>query len=294
MSDTNSDNSERYRLGRTYAASSRLNLQHFLWKNAQGFLLHPVIQAQLRDRHEQSSNSGDNPFYLADLATGTGIWLFDLAKSSDSSGLNMQYHGFDISRVLFPHNSWLPNNIVLSTSNVLALPPQSLHGQFDVVHLRLVLPIVRSGSPKPIIQHIKMLLKPGGYVQWDEIDIFNHYDVVTPDPNVDAPNMTAAFQKIKDLADWSWIKRLPQTLAEEGFEKAVQHHYEPGPEMFMAWAHMNLCTAEDLSLNWFDQDDEEDGEEWRKLLPKACEESDEPIRAGHNAHPTITIAMKPL
>lgn len=152
----------------------RLNLQHFLYKDAQGFLLHPVIQAELRKKQATES---EESLSIADLATGTGsvtccsvrpvmssltqahrLWIFDLVKSPEVSGLNIKYHGFDISRALFPHNSWLPKNIVLSTSNLLEEPPQSLHGQFDVVHIRLVLSLIRSGSPKPVIQHIKMLL----------------------------------------------------------------------------------------------------------------------------------------
>lgn len=86
------------------------------------------------------------------------IWLFDLAKSPEVSGLNIQYHGFDISRASFPHSAWLPKNIILSTSNLLEEPPASLHGQFDFVHVRLVLSLVGSGSPNSIIRHIKMLL----------------------------------------------------------------------------------------------------------------------------------------
>lgn len=86
------------------------------------------------------------------------IWLFDLAKSPEVSGLDIQYRGLDISRASFPHSAWLPKNIVLSTSNLLEEPPESLHGQFDVVHVRLVLSLIGSGSPKPIIRHIKMLL----------------------------------------------------------------------------------------------------------------------------------------
>ncbi|TGJ80414.1 hypothetical protein E0Z10_g8351 [Xylaria hypoxylon] len=293
MTDPGPTNSDGYRLGRDYAAASRLNLQHFMYKDAQGFLLHPVIQTNLRHKQESRETGSKDLLHVADLATGTGLWLFDLVKSPEVNGLDIQYHGFDISRALFPHDAWLPKNVVLSTSNMLEEPPQSLHGQFDVVHLRLVLSLIRSDSPKPIIQHIKMLLKPGGYVQWDELDPFNHYDVLTPNLDSTAPNMTATFQKIKDLADWSWIARLPETLLEEGFQTAVQYPHEPAPEMFKAWAHMDLCLAEELSLNWNGRDDE-DGKAWRQLIPKAYEEADNATGAGLRIRPTVTIARKPL
>ncbi|KAI1425290.1 hypothetical protein F5Y12DRAFT_747719 [Xylaria sp. FL1777] len=293
MTNTDSTTSDGYNLARDYAAASRLNLQHFLYKDAQEFLLHPLIQTSLRQKKDSSQTSSGDQLHIADLATGTGIWLFDLLKSPEISGLDIQFHGFDISKALFPHSSWLPKNVVLSTSNLLEDPPQSLHGQFDVVHLRLVLSLIRSGSPKPVIQHIKKLLKPGGYLQWDELDPFNHYDVLSPEPDIKAPNMKATFEKVESLADWSWIAKLPETLLEEGFESAVQHPHEPAPEMFKTWTYLDLCLVEELSLNWNGRDDEH-GEKWRRLLPKAYKEADESTGAVLRIRPTVTTARKPL
>ncbi|KAI0967690.1 hypothetical protein F4678DRAFT_445223 [Xylaria arbuscula] len=293
MTDTDSKNSDGYNLGRNYVAASRLNLQHFMYKDAQGYLLHPLVQDHLHQKQEAGQTESEGSINVADLATGTGIWLFDLLKSSEVSSLDIQYKGFDISRALFPHSSWLPKNVILSTSDLLQEPPQSLHGQFDVVHIRLVLSLVRSGSPKPIIQHIKKLLKPGGYLQWEELDPFNHYDVLTPEQNVKAPNMTATFGKVGSLADWSWISRLPETLLEEGFEATAQYPHEPASEMFKVWTYMDLCVAEELSLHWNERDDEH-GEKWRQLLPKAYAEADETTGAVLRARPTVTVARKPL
>ncbi|KAI0815511.1 hypothetical protein GGR55DRAFT_629178 [Xylaria sp. FL0064] len=293
MTATDSTNSDGYSLGRDYAAASRLNLQHFMYKDAQGFLLHPIIQTKLRDKQDSRQSESEGLLHVADLATGTGIWLFDLLKSPEVNGLNIQYHGFDISRALFPHDAWLPKDIILSTSNLLEGPPQALHGQFDVVHLRLVLSLIRSGSPKPVIQHIKMLLKPGGYLQWDELDPFNHYHVLTPESDSKAPNMVATFKNVKTIADWSWIERLPETLVEEGFETAVQYPHEPAPGMFKAWTYLDLCLAEELSLHLKESDDEH-GEKWRRLLPKAYAEADETTGAVLRVRPTVTIARKPL
>ncbi|GAP90267.1 putative umta methyltransferase family protein [Rosellinia necatrix] len=291
--DSRRTNSDGYRLGRSYIAASRLNLQHFMWKDAQKFLLHPTIQADLRRKRESSQTGSKEPIRVADLATGTGLWIFDLAKSADVSGLDIRYHGFDISRALFPHAGWLPKNVVLSTSNLFEDPPEALQGQFDVVHVRLILSLIRSDSPKPIIQHIKKLLKPGGYLQWDELDPFSHYDVLTPASDSNPPSVTATFQRIKELADWSWVAKLPQTLLDEGFEEAIQGAHEPNSEMFKAWTYMDLCSAEELSLHWYGRDDE-DGESWRRLIPKAYDEADESTGAILRVRPTVTIARRQL
>ena len=67
---------DKYILGRDYVASARLNLQHFLWKTQQGFLLHPSI-----------SLDHDKPICIADVGTGTGfVNVIDCPprRSSDS------------------------------------------------------------------------------------------------------------------------------------------------------------------------------------------------------------------
>jgi hypothetical protein len=51
-------------------------------------------------------------------------------------------------------------------------------------------------------------------VQWDELDPLNHYDVLTPttapDPGPESKgkngdDMRAAFQRVKELADWRYV-----------------------------------------------------------------------------------------
>ncbi|KAJ2991486.1 hypothetical protein NUW58_g2495 [Xylaria curta] len=135
--------------------------------------------------------------------------------------------------------------------------------------------------------------KPGGYLQWDELDPFNHYDVLLPKSTSDAPNMTATFQNVKDLANWSWIAELPRTLLEEGFQDAAQSPYEPRTELFKAWTYLDLCTTDELSFQWLGRDNA-DGDTWRRLNLKAYEEADESNGAVLRLRPTVTIARKPL
>lgn len=91
----------------------------------------------------------------------------------------------------------------------------------------------------------------------------------------------------------SWIGRLPQTMLDEGFQDAAQCAYEPDPSMFKVATCMDLCTAEEISLHWFGQDDER-GESWRRAIPRAYEEADESTGAVLRIRPTVTIARKPL
>jgi hypothetical protein len=52
--------SDPYRLNRDVLASSRLSLQHYIWKETMGYILHPSIDT-----------SNEN-IRIADIGTGTG------------------------------------------------------------------------------------------------------------------------------------------------------------------------------------------------------------------------------
>lgn len=49
-----------YRLNRDVLASTRLNLQHYIWKESMGYILHPSIKLP------------DSNVSIADVGTGTG------------------------------------------------------------------------------------------------------------------------------------------------------------------------------------------------------------------------------
>ena len=66
-------------LGRNYAATSRLSFQHYLWKESLHFNLHPSISIP-----KEAS--------IADVVTGTAVWLIDVAREYAIARLD----GFDI------------------------------------------------------------------------------------------------------------------------------------------------------------------------------------------------------
>ncbi|KUJ22190.1 UMTA methyltransferase family protein-like protein [Mollisia scopiformis] len=128
----------------------------FLWKDGLGYLLHPsvpVAEANCR---------------IADLGTRTGIWLLDLARQVPDT---TQLYGFDISDSQYPHAKYLPHNVRLKVLDNLDLePPKVLQETFDIVHLRLWLDGMPNGDPTALLSHAIKLLRPGGYIQWAEMD----------------------------------------------------------------------------------------------------------------------------
>ena len=95
------------------------------------------------------------------------LWLCDLEM--ESPGLH-QLHGFDISSDCFISPKHLPKSVQLKLLDATKPLPAELRGQFDVVHIRLLQSIILDNDPSNIICHCKELLRPGGYVQWEEFD----------------------------------------------------------------------------------------------------------------------------
>ena len=97
-------------------SAARLNLQHFLWKQDQGYVLHPSI-----------SCAQEPGLRIADIGTGTGIWLLDLSDSLPSS---VQLDGFDVDISQSPPEPWLPNNLSIRKLDIFENIPDDLVGQY--------------------------------------------------------------------------------------------------------------------------------------------------------------------
>ncbi|RDK48228.1 hypothetical protein M752DRAFT_288672 [Aspergillus phoenicis ATCC 13157] len=163
--------SDLYPLGRGLSDSVRLDAQHHLWKLHTGYTLHPKI-------------SITTDMKTAEVGTGNAIWLFDLAQSMPPT---VQLHGFDISEEQYPPKHMWPGNVNLALLDALKDVPPALVGQYDV------------------------LLKPGGYIQWEEADLIHQY--------VEGRKALAFAEQIPCLSkkvglDYSWVTKLPRNLKE--------------------------------------------------------------------------------
>ena len=56
------------------------------------------------------------------------------------------------------------------TQNLLDPVPEDKKGTFDVLHLRLLILGLLNGKWKIACENLFQLLKPGGWIQWEEAD----------------------------------------------------------------------------------------------------------------------------
>ncbi|MCJ1485515.1 hypothetical protein MMC06_005689, partial [Schaereria dolodes] len=129
-----SSNPHNYPLKRNYQAAARLNLQHYLWKEQIGYLLHPSIPLTSDD------------LQIADVGTGTGIFLLDLLPSVPRTA---HLTGLDIDTSLCPAPAYLPKNVTLRTHDIFDEVPEDLVEKFDIIHVRFFICVVEDDDPLP-------------------------------------------------------------------------------------------------------------------------------------------------
>ncbi|KAK2836966.1 hypothetical protein FQN49_006542 [Arthroderma sp. PD_2] len=149
------DTQDKYVFGRSQKESERLDAQHnLLSKVTENTLIHPSIPKE-------------RVLCVADIGTGTGIWLKDVSKLLEKTNPKCYYHGFDISADQFPEQ---PGNVQFSVQDItLPFPKEHWH-RYDVVHVRLLVAALEESEYKTAISNLSAILKPGGFLQWEEID----------------------------------------------------------------------------------------------------------------------------
>ncbi|KAI0455202.1 S-adenosyl-L-methionine-dependent methyltransferase [Xylaria acuta] len=153
MSDMYTDN-----MTRGSSEIERLEDQFEVFTQNIGYLLHPSITSLLPPAPR-----------IADVGTGTGAFLRLLSPMFPDATL----HGFDISAALFPPEATLPPNLSLMVGDLKQPFPEAMHGTYDVVHARLLVAAMLPDDWEPAVRNLSALLKPGGFLQWDECDFIN-------------------------------------------------------------------------------------------------------------------------
>ncbi|KAL8649108.1 MAG: hypothetical protein Q9226_005715 [Calogaya cf. arnoldii] len=104
----------------------------------------------------------------------------------------------------------------LRTWNFVSEPPISLQGKFDIVHIRLI-GITIDHDPTPAMRNIAKLLKPNGYLQWEEMDLTQSI-IATADDTIHMVDAVARMNALMKTHDASvWVLDIPRILEKNGF-----------------------------------------------------------------------------
>ena len=248
---------DNYILARDFTASIRLNCQHYIWLQELGYNLHPSIPV---------SSLGENP-RIADVATGTGVWLLEIARSHPTATCD----GFDISLEQAPPAVWLPNNVTFSAWNMFNPPPAHLVGTYDIVHIRLVTLVIENKDPVSTIRNLAALLKPNGYIQWDEIDLSETTVAHAEGPmgKMDAVRKMDAL--MKGHGSHEWILKLPESMTDNGFEGAKLWRVKPNMALVKHYTDCHTLSFAEIASKMPDSSDRK--REFQRMVQDVGEET---------------------
>ncbi|MCJ1359592.1 MAG: hypothetical protein MMC33_009594 [Icmadophila ericetorum] len=229
--------SQQYSLARGYRAASRLNLQHYLWKQSAGYLIHPNIPL-VDGQHVR----------ITDIGTGTGIWLLDLGESLPRSS---RLDGYDIDVRQCPPTQWLPENVTMRTLDVYDPIPEDLIGQYDIIHIRYFICVVRDSNPAALPQTFLKMLKPNGWLQWSEIDL-KTIEICAASPQTVVGHTEALMDfVISPNPDWKvesqhWVATLRQSFEKAGFEEVQEDRRKRLPWTLPSLHDTRILLAEEF------------------------------------------------
>lgn len=141
----------------------RLDEQHIFITKTLGFLIHPNIPTP------------SPAAKIADIGTGTGIWLLDVARTLP---LTCQLTGFDATSSSFPPSHTLPPNVTFKIQDMYRPFPESELSTYDMVAARFTSSGIQRADWVRAVTNLMTLLKPGGWLQWIDSCNFALYNSV--------------------------------------------------------------------------------------------------------------------
>lgn len=134
-------------LGRGSQESRRLDIQHeYTRRWGHGNLIHPSIP--VTELHA-----------VADLGTGTGIWINEVAELLTSKGRNGKFVGFDISAEQFMPAESRVVGVELEVHDILRPFAEKYRGKFDLVNVRYLAYGMPDKNLPDIVKNLGELLR---------------------------------------------------------------------------------------------------------------------------------------
>ncbi|KAK2616874.1 hypothetical protein QQS21_000252 [Conoideocrella luteorostrata] len=215
------------------------------------------------------------------------MWLIDVSRQLPEAHL----HGLDYNLRQAPHQTWLPPNIYMKCLNIFEDMPDDPIGKYDCVHTRLLLLVVQEKDSRPIIQNLHRLLKPGGYLQWDELDTVNALiKKVNPDQQTLALDQLREWSRADSQHDWT--VQFADFCIEEGFIDAKIDFFEDGNELARAFNDQHLLITEEFAQSLGELGHSKLAAKYLSLVEEAYDES---VAGGALCVPRVVcVARKPL
>ncbi|KAH1496542.1 hypothetical protein KXX06_002149 [Aspergillus fumigatus] len=121
--------------------------------------------------------------------------------------------------------------------------------------------LVEHSDPVPIIQNAYRMLKPGGYIQWDDLN-YPDTHVSKANPGADTPAFDRLLQNF-----------LPGILERNGFADARLDHFRDRTKLAMANGDQHLMTMEEFAGSLQQEGMLEEAQNIHQLIADCCQEA---------------------
>ncbi|KAL4815063.1 hypothetical protein BDW67DRAFT_186113 [Aspergillus spinulosporus] len=221
-----------YVLTRDILDNNRLNLQHYLWIELFQYHIHPSVAID-----------NSSVLRIADVGTGTGIWLTDLARRLPCTAV---MDGLDISLEAAPPAGCLPSNVAFYQYDIHSNAPDRLRGIYDIVHVRNFSLVLKNTQIEQAIRNLMQLLKPGGYLQWGEPDVSSlRIEQTAPGTDISALNeLTELTLGMDARLRPTWVPSLPKLFETCGLGDVLTDIRDAPPHLALANHECNLVMHE--------------------------------------------------
>ncbi|KAL8919492.1 MAG: hypothetical protein Q9208_006777 [Pyrenodesmia sp. 3 TL-2023] len=173
----------------------------------------------------------------------------------------------------------------IQTWKFLEEPPMALQGKFDIVHIRLI-GVTIDHDPVPAIRNIALLLKPHGYLQWEEMDLTQTV-IATANDTVKADAVTRMDALTKTHGARVWVAEIPQTLGKNGFYNVKRFDVQPDMALLKFSTDMHVLAWAEIAAN---QPEGERKEHFTKMIEEVKEETGKGV--GHEVAKLVFSARK--
>ncbi|KAJ8130305.1 hypothetical protein O1611_g3327 [Lasiodiplodia mahajangana] len=184
--------------------------------------------------------------HIVDMGTGTAKFLLSIQPTYPEASLE----GYDLSSDLYPHPTALPPNISLGKLDLKQPFPEHMHGKYDLVHVRMLILAMLPEDWEPVVRNLTTLLKPGGFLQWEECEHVNaEWIQGNPDASIaKCKYIGDAFQKsLRGRLAHGW-NSLPEHMRTAGLTSVVSDTFnsERAPKI----RKRSTATIMNLIFTW--------------------------------------------
>lgn len=145
-------------------------------------------------------------------------------------------------------------------------------GRYDLVHIRLLVLAIEQSQLRLIIRNVLKMLKPGGFLQWDELDLVN-MGVKKVDSTVPSPALDELVTISKANGRYNWTLEIKKVMEEEGFQNATLDLIGDPPELVRPFNELHLMSMEEIGVSFARRGQHEMASKLSQLIKEAYHEA---------------------